>query len=291
MIRSMTGFGAGRAAEGAEAISVEAKSVNHKFCEVKARLPRELAALEGEVGRLVKARLARGAVEVFVRREGAAGGLVPQVNAALAQAWVAALRELGRSLGVAGDVALVDLARVEGVVKIAEQPPDLELAGRALALALGNALTALEVMRAKEGAALAADLAARLDAIERASVEAKVLVPQSVEAYRDRLAARVAELSRGVPVEPARLAQEVAIFADKSDVAEELTRLASHLVQARGLLDAPQPVGRSLEFVVQEMNREVNTLGSKSQSAGIAALIVTMKTELERIREQIQNVE
>jgi uncharacterized protein (TIGR00255 family) len=146
-------------------------------------------------------------------------------------------------------------------------------------------------MRRREGEALARDLLARLQAIEKGAAEVARLAPSQVNAVRERLSARIAELTRGVPLDPARLAQEVALFADRTDVAEELTRLASHLAQARELIASDAPAGRKLEFLVQEVNREINTIGSKSQHAAIAALVVELKAELERVREQVQNVE
>ena len=146
-------------------------------------------------------------------------------------------------------------------------------------------------MRGREGESLARDLRARLDAIEAHAGAVRELSPKTVEAYRDRLAARVSELSRGTAADPARLAQEVAFFAERVDIAEELTRLQSHLSQMRALLDAGGPVGRKLEFLVQELNREVNTVGSKSQNTAISARVVDLKAELERVREQIANVE
>jgi uncharacterized protein (TIGR00255 family) len=146
-------------------------------------------------------------------------------------------------------------------------------------------------MRRREGEALARDILARLQAIEKGAAEVARLAPLQVDAVRERLSARIAELMRGAPLDPARLAQEVALFADRTDVAEELTRLASHLAQARGLIGSDAPAGRKLEFLVQEVNREINTIGSKSQHAGIATRVVELKAELERIREQVQNVE
>ena len=293
MIRSMTGFGAGRAEQGGEALGVELRAVNGKFCDVKSRLPRELSALEAEVVKAVKARVQRGVIDVFVRREsGAAGrGIEPRVDLPLAAAYAKVLRELKTALGIEGEPSVAEIAALDGVLQLGEAPPDLAAAALALHAALALALDALEAMRLKEGAALAADLASRIDTVERSIAAIRELSPVSVEAFRDRLAARVAELGRGLPIEPARLAQEVAIFADRVDVAEELTRLASHLVQLRALLAADAPSGRRLEFLLQEVNREVNTIGSKAQNGGIAAHVVEIKAELERLREQVQNVE
>jgi uncharacterized protein (TIGR00255 family) len=293
LIRSMTGFGAGRAEQGGEAVAVEVRSVNSKFCEVRARLPRELSALDPAIAKAVKARIARGALDVTLRREGAGaiGGPLPEINLPLAAGYAKALREMQSELGLTGELGLAELLPLEGVVRLAERAPDAGEAEAAALSALDRAISALEEMRAREGDSLARDLRARLEAIETHAEAIRELSPRSVEAYRDRLAARVAELSRGTPAEPARLAQEVAFFADRVDIAEELTRLQSHLSQVRALLDAGGPVGRKLEFLVQELNREVNTIGSKSQNAAISARVVDLKAELERVREQIANVE
>jgi uncharacterized protein (TIGR00255 family) len=287
----MTGFGAGHAGAAAEALDVEVRSVNHKFCEVKVRLPRELAALEPDAMKLVKERLARGGVDVSVRRAGSAGGLAPRVDLALAEAYARVFEELRARLGLPGGPSLADVAAAEGVIRLDEPALDLEAARAALRGALAAALDALVAMRAREGAALARDLAGRLDGVEALVARAAALVPQTVEHHRARLAERVQELSRGLPLDPARLAQEVALFADRTDVTEEVTRLGSHLSQARALLGGGEPAGRKLDFLVQEMHREVNTIGSKSQSAEIAAIVVTAKAEVERMREQVQNVE
>jgi uncharacterized protein (TIGR00255 family) len=293
VIRSMTGFGAGRAEQGGEAVAVEVRSVNGKFCEVRARLPRELPGLEPAIAKVVKARIARGVVDVSLRREGtgALGGSVPEINLPLAAAYAKALREMQSELGLSGELALADLVALDGVVGLAERAPDTSEAEAAALSALDRAISALEEMRGHEGDSLARDLRARLDEIEAQAGVIRELSPRTVEAYRDRLAARVSELSRGTSADPARLAQEVAFFAERVDIAEELTRLQSHLSQMRALLDAGGPVGRKLEFLVQELNREVNTIGSKSQNAAISARVVDLKAELERVREQIANVE
>jgi uncharacterized protein (TIGR00255 family) len=289
----MTGFGAGRAQAGEETITVELRSVNGKYCDVRPHLPRDLAPLENAVAKAIKARLARGVVDVTVRRDAPNGlrGLSPRVDVPLATAYARALRELQAQLGLGGELTLGDVLELEGVVLLEEAAPDPGPAAQAVDAALASALDALESMRLSEGEALARDLAARIDTVEQGARAIRALAPQSVEAYRERLAARVAELSRGTTADPARLAQEVAFFADRVDVTEELTRLSSHLAQMRAVIAADAPAGRRLEFLVQEVNREVNTVGSKSQHAAIAAQVVELKAELERIREQIANVE
>ena len=291
MIRSMTGFGAGRGASGGEEIAIELRSVNQKFCEVKARLPRELAALEPGLVRQVKDRLARGGIDLSMRRAGPGGAMAPRVDVALAEAYARAYAELRARLGLEEPLRLADIAAAEGVIRLDERETDLEAARMAAEKALGSALEALLAMREREGQALAADLEARLATVLSLVGQVEVLAPQAVEHHRARLAERVRELTQGMPLDPGRLAQEVALLADRTDVAEEITRLRSHVGQARQLLVGKEPSGRKLDFLVQEMHREVNTIGSKSQHAELSGLVVSLKVEVERMREQVQNVE
>ncbi|NBD14312.1 MULTISPECIES: YicC/YloC family endoribonuclease [Corallococcus] len=292
MLKSMTGFGSGRARVGDEEVSVEARSLNHKFCEVKVRLPRELSALEPALVKQVKDRLARGSVEILVRRQAATiSGNVPTVDVALAREYARAFREVADALGQAVDLAWSQVASQPGVIRLEEKGVDVESATQATQTALQQALAALEAMRNTEGESIHADLDARMKLIEGWSQEVARLAPRAVSDYQQRLTERVAELARGVAVDPQRLAQEVALFAERTDIAEEVTRLATHLEQFRLLMASPEPVGRRMDFLVQEMHREVNTTGSKSQHAEISARVVSMKAEVERIREQVQNVE
>lgn len=288
----MTGFGAGRATVGAEEITVELKSVNHKFCEVKPRLPRELATLESTVVKTVKDRLARGAIDVTARRQTVAhSASVPVVDLALAREYQRVFNELAQALGTSEGVGIEYIAAQPGVVRVEERGSDLAAAQTALETALTDALGALIKMRETEGAAIATDLTTRLETIEKGVGELERLAPQAVAEYHKRLGERIAELTRDVSVDPQRLVQEVAFFAERTDVAEEMTRLRSHLEQFRALLRSPEPAGRRMDFLVQEMHREVNTTGSKSQHPEISSRVMMLKAEVERMREQIQNVE
>jgi len=291
MIRSMTGFGAGKGSAGDEEIAVEVRSVNHKYCEVKARLPRELGALEVEVARVVKERLGRGGVEVTGRRAGNHGSVAPRVDVHLAEAYARAFAELQARLSLPGAATLADVLAADGVIRLEEREVNAEAAREALLRGLDKALEALLSMREREGEALARDLSARLTQVEEIVARVRVLVPRSVEHHRARLDERIVELTRGIPLDPSRLAQEVALFADRTDVTEEITRLGSHVAQVRSLLAVREPAGRKLDFIVQEMHREANTIGSKSQSAEVVAEVVSLKAEIERMREQVQNVE
>jgi len=291
MIRSMTGFGAGRGQGGGEEIDVEVRSVNHKFCEVKARLPRELAALEADLVRMVKERLARGGIEVTVRRSASRGALSPRVDHLLASEYARAFADVRERLRLPGEVTLADVLAAEGVVGLEERAADLETVRAAASQALVQALGALTAMREREGAALARDIEGRLQTVESLVARVESLAPLSIEHFRTRLEERIQELTRGLAPDPARLATEVALFADRMDVTEEMTRLRSHVAQMRSLVTGGEPSGRKMDFLVQEMHREANTIGSKSQSGEIAAAVVSLKAEVERMREQVQNVE
>jgi uncharacterized protein (TIGR00255 family) len=292
MLKSMTGFGTGRSRAGDEEISVEVRAVNHKHLEVKVRLPRELGALEPAVVKAVRARCARGAVDVAVRRSASTvTGAVPIVDAAMARAWREALRTVARSAELADTPTASQIAGQPGVVRMEEPVTDLTVAEGAVERALAEALDGLVAARVREGKALEADLSARLQRVATLASEVASLAPRTVEAYRERLQERVAELLKGAPVDETRLVQEVALYAERTDVAEETTRLQAHLAAFGSFLGSGEPTGRKMDFLVQEMHREVNTTGSKSQSTEISTRIVELKAELERIREQVQNVE
>ena len=292
MLKSMTGFGTGRSRAGDEELSVEVRAVNHKHLEVKVRLPRELAALEAAVVKAVRSRCARGAVDVAVRRSASTvTGAVPTVDAAMARAWREALRTVARAAELADTPTASQIAGQPGVVRMEEPVTDLALAEGALERALAEALDAMVAARVREGRALEADLSARLQRVATLAAEVAALAPRTVETYRARLQERVADLLKGAPIDEARLVQEVALFAERTDVAEEATRLQAHLAAFRSFLASSEPAGRKMDFLVQEMHREVNTTGSKSQSTDISTRIVELKAELERIREQVQNVE
>lgn len=292
MISSMTGFGAGHARSDESEFSIEMRAVNHKFCEVKCRMPFELNSLEAELTKHIKGRVSRGSIEVSIKRPKATRTNVSLVvDRKLARDYLAATAELAREFSLKGEIDLCALAQVEGVVSFEAQPLDLDALREVLFAALDEAIDGLLAMRLREGEALRDDLARRLSFIREKVGEVRRLTPQTVERYRQRLDERIAELTRGLVIDPQRLAQEVALFADRVDVAEELTRLDVHLNAFDKLLAGDGPVGRRMDFLVQEINREVNTIGSKSQSAEVAQDVVALKAEIERIREQIQNIE
>jgi uncharacterized protein (TIGR00255 family) len=292
MMRSMTGFGRGEAAGEFGRIVVEMKAVNHRFSEVVCRMPRQFNALEEQVRKLVQSKVSRGRIDLFVSWDAAAQARGVKVDKELAIAYYDSLKELAVEIGSNPELTLDTLARLPDVLKVGEGEVTAEQLWPLLESAALQAVTNLIAMREREGGALVDELHTRLVAIEALGESVAARAPQVVEDYRNRLARRLEDLlPQGHTVDPQRLAQEVAIFADRSDVAEELQRLTSHIAQFRQTLQENEAVGRKLDFLVQELGREVNTIGSKANDAAITNQVVTAKAELEKIREQVQNIE
>lgn len=292
VIRSMTGYGRGEESGPAGSVVAEVRSVNNRFLDVQARLPRELAALEPRVRKSVQERFSRGRFDVFVTRAAAESALSYRLNAAAAGHYIAALTQLKNDFSLAGELDLALIAANRDIIAGAEASEDAEVAWPLLSAALHQALGSLDGMRRTEGRALAQDIGTRLETISGLVAWIRERSPLTVEAAKRRLEDALIRL--GVSsVDPGRLAQEVAFIAERSDIAEEMTRLDSHLRQFRGLLDEDrgEAVGRKLDFLLQEMGREVNTTASKAADATISQTAVSIKAELEKIREQVQNIE
>lgn len=293
MVRSMTGYGSADAQTGAGRFVVEMRSVNHRFGEVLVRLPRDLAPLEDAVRTAVQARALRGRVEVTIMRE--ERGVRPKTirpDADLAVAYAQALTELARVLGVPGEVGLPQIAAFPDVIRVEETREDLQALWPQLSGGVETALAALVGMREAEGQRLAADMLVRADRAAARVAEIAARSHSVVADYAARLRDRIDELVGAVPVDEGRLMTEVAVFAERSDVTEELTRLGSHLVQFQEDVAAVAgPVGRKLDFVLQEMSREANTVGSKANDLEISRAVIAIKGELESLREQVQNIE
>jgi uncharacterized protein (TIGR00255 family) len=297
-MRSMTGFGVGEAplctdeASGAQGrLTVEIRAVNHRFLDVRVRGPSQIPDLTLVVETLARERLTRGRFDVNVRIDGAALGAVA-IDRERARSVFRSLKELRDELAPGDPLPLTVLGAVpELFVPKLEQ--ETEQVRGVLVIAFDAALKALDTMRLREGLALGDDLCRRLVAIRKHSKSIAARSPQSLETYKKRLKERADKLRMVADVEldAGRLEQEVALFADRIDVAEELTRLESHTVHFEGLLASSDAVGRRLDFLLQEMAREANTIGSKSQDVGIAHAVVELKAEIERMREQVQNIE
>ena len=290
-MRSMTGCGRSQQREGTWEVTVELKAVNHRFLDIACRLPRSLAFLEEIVRKTLNARLRRGHVDVFVTvaRTDASDRQV-QVDEALAAAYRDAAVRLAEVLGRAQSLDLAQLMAMEGVVTVTESDMDEEAVSAACRRAMDEAIDQLCAMREREGESLRADLTVHLDAAAALRENILLRAPKVVEDYRTRLQQRLAQLGAD-GVEPQRVAQEVAIMADRCAIDEELSRLESHIGQLRAYLDTKGEIGKKLDFLIQEMNREANTIGSKASDAQIAQQVVDLKSEIEKLREQVQNVE
>ncbi|HML78900.1 YicC/YloC family endoribonuclease [Geobacter sulfurreducens] len=292
MIKSMTGYGKSVVETDTGRTIVEIRSVNHRYGEVYVKMPRALLAFENDVRKAVGDRLKRGKIEVFVQREEAVGGEnLPSVNIPLAKAYRDAFEQLKRELDLADPVTLPLILSQRDVLSAREEDGNEDALRGELLGAVRGAVEAMEAMRLREGEALFADLTARRrtlsDIIERIALRAPAMVAE----YAVRLRERLTQLLSGTTLDETRFAQEVALMADRSDITEELVRFRSHLVQFDDTLKLSEPVGRKLDFLMQEFNREVNTIGSKAGDADTAALVVALKAELEKIREQVQNIE
>jgi len=292
MIKSMTGYGKGEAASPQGTFTAEIRSVNHRYGEVSVRMPRQFLALENEIKREVSAVLKRGKIDVSVQWEEASGAdAVPQLNRELAKGYYDAFSRLNSELGLSQDVPLALILSQKGVMRDAAVAVEESELLPQLRQAVSGAVAAIEGMRYKEGEALASDLLARREQIARWVEQISQRTPQMVQEYQQKLAVRLEQLLGSTELDPARLAQEVALLADRCDITEELVRLASHFRQFDETLKLKEAVGRKLDFLMQEMNREVNTIGSKANDAAIATLVIQIKAEMEKMREQVQNVE
>jgi uncharacterized protein (TIGR00255 family) len=290
--QSMTGFGRGETTGRGRSYTVEVQSVNHRFLEVRCRLPRRLAGLEPRFQRAVQQRFSRGHVEMSVQEKDLEGrSRTLKVDLPLARQYVEVLRGLQQEMNLPGQVTLEMLATQRDLISVEESEENLEEAWADLEPALVGALDALASMRGQEGVALVVALRRDLDEIEGVLSRVVGRTSDLVTAHRNRLRERVAELLDGRQADPLRLEQEVAILAERGDVAEECDRLRSHLAQFAETLNQTGPQGRRLDFLLQEMNREANTIGSKAADASLAQEVVGLKTAIERLREQVQNME
>ena len=292
MIQSMTGFGRCQKTLGSRDITVEIKAVNHRYLEFSSRLPRSLGFIEDKLKAQVQSRIARGKVEVSVtvaEQKGSASRVT--LNEGLALSYLEELRIFARKNGLTDDLTLSDFCRLPDLFTTRMAEVDEDALWRDISETADGALDSFIAMRRREGEKLSADLAAKLyniltlvEAVERRS-------PETVEAYRQRLYKKLGELLADRQIDDSRVLTEAALFADKVAVDEETVRLHSHLAQLRTMLQGDEPIGRKLDFLIQEINRECNTTGSKCSDITIARDVVDMKAEVEKIREQIQNIE
>jgi len=294
MLLSMTGFGRGEAVFEGCRIVTEVVGLNHRYLDVSVRLPNGLALIETELRRKIKARVGRGRVTVTVDVTPAAAGsptVATTFDVELARRYAEQVREMAEFIGAKNDFSVIDIMGLPGVVSSAAETLDAERLAPAVAESLDIALDLFDEVRKREGATLRQDIEARVETISVMADQLERRVPTVVDAYRERLQNRVTELRDFGGVEPDRIAVEVALFADRCDVSEEIVRLRSHIERFRDVMNTDKSGGRLLDFLCQEMHREITTVGAKGRDAELSHLVVDAKGELEKVREQVQNIE
>jgi len=288
----MTGFGSAKGASGKMEISVELRSVNNRYLDCTVKLPRVFSSLEEPLKAIVQGSISRGKVDVYVAIDASdADDVEIKVNHSLASAYVTALKSIAEANGLACNINVSELTRFPDVLQAEKREADPEQLCADIGGILGEALSGFNEMRMREGGKLRRDIMARLAEIERLTAAAEEISPRSVAEYKKKLETRLGEMLQTANIDEARILTEAAIFADRTAINEETVRLRSHISQLRGLLDSREPVGRKIDFLVQELNREANTIGSKGNDVEMARTIVDLKAEIEKIREQAQNIE
>ena len=293
MIKSMTGYGRARQMLHKRDITVEVRSVNNRYLDCTVKMPRMYTFAEDAIKGCVQKAISRGKVDVFISVDASAADVAKvTVNRELAAGYVSALRELAEVCGSENfQVGPETLSRFPDVLTVTKADEDLESVSADLCAVLEEALAAYNTMRAVEGAKLAEDIGNRLTAIETYTGQVEERSPQTVAEYRAKLTARMQEVLQSTTIDVQRILTEAAIYADKVAVAEETVRLRSHVAQLRTMLLSDEPMGRKMDFLIQEVNRESNTIGSKCNDVAIAQVVVNLKAEVEKMREQVQNIE
>lgn len=292
MVSSMTGYGRGEAVKENISVVVELRSVNHRYFEFSSRVPRGYAFLEDKLKTFCQQRITRGKVDLFLTLDvSAADNVAVEINHSLASGYVNAIKELSETYEINDGLSAINLSRFPDLFTVKSQAIDEDTVWSVVEEATSFALDGFAAMRAKEGKKLYDDVKSRVETILEKVAFVEERSPETVKAYREKLETRIREMLADATVDEGRLLTETAIFADKVAVAEETVRLRSHIKQLMELLESDIAVGRKLDFIVQEMNREANTIGSKAQDIEIAHTVVDIKAEIEKIREQIQNIE
>lgn len=293
MIKSMTAFSKAEKADEKLSIYVEIRSYNNRYLDMTLRIPSGYIAFEDRIKSLISEKVSRGRIEIKLQiKDESEEACVFEINEVKAAAYRAALMQLKGMFNLCGDISLDLMANVGGIIRPAETDNHTEARWALVKACIEEAAEGLNAMRKTEGDFIARDFIARLDYIEKSMAEIEEKSAGLLAFYQERLKERIAALTRGiVETDPGRIAQEAAMLADRSDISEEIVRAKSHILQFRAIMDAAEPSGRKLNFLLQEFNREFNTMGSKTGNAEVSHIIVNVKSELEKIREQVQNVE
>lgn len=292
MIKSMTGYGCAKGiVEGLE-LTVELKSVNNRYLDVSVRLPRSFIFAEDSIKKGVSGHISRGKVDVFVTVDSSkADNFVINMNEPLAEAYISGIKGLSDKYGIPFDLSALSLAKLPDVMTVEKKEADRDAIVQGLGSVLEEALCGFDAMRLLEGEKLMEDILNRLNTIEELTAFVEQRSPETVSEYREKLEQRMMAVLENTEIDQTRILTEAAIFADKVAVDEETVRLRSHICQLREMIKGDSPVGRKLDFLIQELNREANTTGSKCNDAVIAKAVIDMKAEIEKIREQVQNIE
>ena len=291
MIKSMTGYGKSNMSKNLREYQVEIKSVNHRYLDVSIKMPRSLSYLEEEIKKAVSSKLTRGKVDVFITfNNNSLEGRDIKINTEIARMYIKELRDLAESEGIVADIPVTEISKLPDVLTIQNNQDDETIKNELLEVS-SKAIDNLVDMRKVEGEKIAQDLLVRIQDIEKKVKKISSLSTGLIEEYVVKLNTRIKDLLQDQEIDEARLAQEVVIYADKCSIEEEVTRLNSHIYQFRELLNSNEAMGKKLDFMIQEMNRETNTIGSKANNLEITNEVINMKTQLENIREQVQNIE
>ena len=292
MIRSMTGYGGAKGSSGKLEISIEVKSVNNRYLDCNIKLPRVFSSIEETLKAKVHSAISRGKVDVYISIDSSSSDEIEiKINRPLVEAYVNALRTIASENGLNNEIYATDLTRFTDILQAEKRELDAEKLSADVSSILEIALTDFNEMRRREGEKLSRDISARLEEIEKLTTQVEVLSPKSVEEYRKKLEARMSEVLHSTSIDESRILTEAAIFADKVSINEETVRLRSHISQLMELIKSTEPVGRKMDFLVQEFNREANTIGAKGNDTEMSKIIVDLKAEIEKIREQAQNIE
>ncbi|HOP73904.1 MAG TPA: YicC family protein [Bacillota bacterium] len=292
MTLSMTGYGRGVKTTADYSITIDVKSVNHRYLDINFRIPKNYAYLEDKLRRDLSQFVSRGKIDVSVNIESFINNRTQiKLNHSVITAYLTSAAELKGIYAIPGELDLPTIVRLPEVFELTPVEEDQETVSQIASEALAEAMAILLAMRRREGQKLVEDFMQRINILSNLRHQITELAPSVVELYRERLTKRIQDLTGGIEVDPNRVAMEVAIFAERSDINEELVRIASHLQQFTHALNLDEPIGRKLDFLIQELNREINTIGSKANDLQISQIVIEFKAELEKLREQVQNIE
>ena len=292
MIKSMTGFGRGNYEESGRSFVIEIKSVNHRYLDVNVKMPRAMISLEERIRKAISETISRGKIDVFVTQNNyEKEDMVASFNEHLADSYVKCLQEIKERYSVRDDISVSLIAKFPDVISLQKDEQDLEDIWKTAEVPLKMAIEALVSMREREGEKLKEDIVTRCNNVAELVKKVELRAPLVVKEYKERLEQRLKDLINDAVIDENRIAMEIAIFADRSNIDEEIVRLKSHLAQMIDNTQLEEPVGRKLDFILQELNRETNTIGSKANDAELVQIVLNMKNEIEKIREQVQNIE